>query len=75
MTQTEAIFNHLKQGNSLTPLEALRLFNCLRLSGRIKDLRDLGHNIITENEKNNGKVYARYRLVEYKTEGEQLVFV
>ena len=41
-SQNEQIAQHLKQGKTLTSLEALRLFGCLRLSGRIYDLRNKG---------------------------------
>lgn len=38
-TQTKAIYQHLKAGNRLTPLRALKLFGCLRLAARIHDIR------------------------------------
>jgi hypothetical protein len=37
-SQTKRIYKHLKSGNSLTQLSALRLFGCLRLSERIRDI-------------------------------------
>lgn len=61
----------MEQGHTITQLEAYHLTGCWRLSGRIKDLRDEGHNIITETETRNGKSYARYRLVKE----EQMSFV
>jgi len=39
-SQKKEIFAHLKSGKTLTPLEALRLFGCLRLGARIFELRD-----------------------------------
>ena len=48
MNQTEQILAHLKAGNSLTPIDALNLFGCFRLSARIKDLRDSGYEIDTD---------------------------
>ena len=46
-SQNTQILNYLKKGNSITALEALRLFGCLRLSGRIHELRHIGHDIQT----------------------------
>lgn len=68
-SQCDAILCFLKRGNTLTQLEALDLFGCLRLASRIKDLRNRGHVIetITETVYNrDGEPcrVARYRLVE-----------
>ena len=49
---------------SISPLEALEYCGSLRLSARIKNLRDEGFQIRTENETKNGKTYARYFLEE-----------
>ncbi len=63
MSQNEKILEHLKNGNTITPLEALERFGCMRLGSRINDLRE-DHIIETENEENGGKRYARYRYVQ-----------
>ena len=52
----------------ITPLQALQKFGCLRLSGRIYDLRDQGYDILTnmvEVKTADGDVarVAQYRLV------------
>ncbi|WLS99514.1 helix-turn-helix domain-containing protein [Snodgrassella alvi] len=44
-SQSEQILKYLQAGNALTPLEALRKFNCLRLGVRIYDLRQKGYVI------------------------------
>lgn len=62
MSQSDAILEHLKAGNSITPVDALRDFGCFRLAARIDDLRQRGHDIETVTEKRNGKKYARYLL-------------
>ena len=54
------------KGGSLTHVTALGLFSCARLAARIDDLRNMGHNIITENVKQNGKTFARYHLAKGK---------
>jgi len=41
-SQNTLILGHLARGRSLTPLQALRLFDCLRLGGRIHELRERG---------------------------------
>lgn len=47
MSQKRQILDYLKTRRQLTPLEALRRFGCLRLSGRILELRQEGHRIET----------------------------
>ncbi len=58
-SQNTAIRKHLLSGKSLTPLQALKQFGCLRLAARISDLRE-GMDIITEMVKIKGKRVARY---------------
>jgi hypothetical protein len=63
MSQSEAILAHLQSGESLTALQALSLFNCLRLGARVLDLRRQGHDIRTETIRTrSGKNVARYTL-------------
>lgn len=47
-SQNALILAHLQQGGSITSLDSLEKFGCLRLSARIKDLRDRGHQIVSE---------------------------
>lgn len=63
MTQTEQIRNHLLEGKSITPIDALREYGCFRLAARIDELRKEGLEIQTAKEKRNGKAYARYALI------------
>lgn len=62
ISQNKAIREHLMQGYSITPLDALNLFGSFRLSARIKDLRDSGMAIETEMVTINGKRVAKYTL-------------
>jgi hypothetical protein len=63
MSQTKAILEHLQKGHTLTPLDAVKLFNCMRLGARIWDLRRSGYNIQTDIiTTRSGKHIARYRL-------------
>jgi len=67
MSQTNDIFHHLKTVGSITALEALSEYGCFRLAARIKDLRDAGHNIYTDNvELPNGKTIAKYTLIQFE---------
>ena len=72
MTQKEAILDYLKKGNSLTPLEALNMFGCFRLSARIQDLEAEGNIIDSKPVTHNGKTYSSYKLV---MPGEQMSFL
>lgn len=38
-SQNRQIFAYLKEGNRITSMDALYLFNCFRLASRISDLR------------------------------------
>ena len=69
MTQTTLILEHLKSHRTITPREAMWLFDCMRLSARINDLRQMGHKIRTvmiKGVNRNGEPirYAMYTLEE-----------
>lgn len=71
-TQCQKALNYIKEHGSITPSEAYNRLHIYRLSGRIKDLRDAGVNILTEimSEKNaDGETvkYASYSLAKEKT--------
>ena len=60
-TQCELILAYLQDGNTLTSLEALKLFGCMRLASRIHDLRDKGYDIKNERiQVPSGKYVTRY---------------
>ena len=61
MTQESEIFDHLKRTGTITPLQALNNFGCLRLAARISDLRRKGHRIETDMIERGGKRFAMYR--------------
>jgi hypothetical protein len=44
-SQNNRIYTYLKQGHSLTPLVALKMFGCFRLAARVYDLRYIGVNV------------------------------
>lgn len=68
-SQSKQILEYMKKHGSITSIEAVRHIGCLRLSGRIFDLRQEGYPITTDMEvvptRNGGKTtVAVYRLVE-----------
>ncbi len=64
-SQTTRIAEYLKEGNSITPLEALNLFGCFRLGARIADIKERYGWTIESNRvvTSTGKRVASYRLV------------
>lgn len=63
MSQSDAILDALKRGETLTALDALARFRCLRLSGRVLELRQKGYAIETRIvETPSGKRIAEYSL-------------
>ena len=65
MTQNEQILTHLRK-QTITPMEAAKLYGIMCLSERIRDLRAKGVQILTLIEKHNGKRFARYSLIKEK---------
>lgn len=69
MTQNEMIIDYLRtHPNGLTPQDAVSLFGCMRLSGRIFEIKQMGYAIKTEIETTKNRFgrsvnYARYKLV------------
>ena len=69
-TQNEQILKYLQtHKHGITPLKALDKFGCLRLSGRIWDLRNMGYPIVTniievKNRYDDVVRVAEYRLIE-----------
>ncbi|HBL74270.1 MAG: hypothetical protein A2W90_18120 [Bacteroidetes bacterium GWF2_42_66] len=61
-SQNQQIRAHLEAGKSITPLEALRKFNCLRLGARIYNLKGIGLPISSKIVSRNGKHFAEYSL-------------
>lgn len=47
-SQTDRILEWMLSGKSLTPLEALKQFNCLRLGARIADIKAKGYIVYSE---------------------------
>lgn len=61
-SQNALIKGWLLNGKSITPMEALNMFGCFRLSARIADLREEGLAVVTDMVTINDKRVARYYL-------------
>lgn len=69
MTQCDMILRHLREEGSITPLDALSKFGCMRLGARIWDLKRRGHKIVKVTETALNRYgqetrFARYHLRE-----------
>ena len=63
--QKKAILDYMMQGHSITPIEALEKFRCLRLGARIWELKHKdGYIVYTDMVKDpkTGKRYAQYSM-------------
>ena len=61
-SQNSRILKHLMKGKTLNPLQALNLFDCFRLSARVKNLKHDGFPILTTMITKGGKRFAQYSL-------------
>ena len=65
MSQNDLILEHLREGRTITAIEALGLYGVFRLAARIKDLRNAGHSIASYKMRvPGGRAIARYELHE-----------
>ena len=64
-SQEKRVLAYLKDGYTITQLEALQMFGCMRLSDRIFTLRNKGYNIKTKMVvTNTGKKVGQYKLLK-----------
>ncbi len=62
-SQNEKIRRHLTMGRKITPLQALKMYGCFRLSARIHDLKQKGLRIVSKIvTTKTGKHVAQYSL-------------
>ena len=63
MSQTQKILEHLTKVGSISWVEANDLYRVRSLTRRIADLRQAGHDIVSEWRKDHlGQRYTRYSL-------------
>jgi hypothetical protein len=63
MTKQQKILEYLQSGRSLTPRDAVQLFQCYCLSQTVTALKKKGHNIIAVLEHGNGAQWAKYSMM------------
>lgn len=68
-SQNSRILRYLMKGKSLSPLQALKMFDTWRLARCIGDLRKEGFPIVTTMVTVKGKTFARYTLDHQATLG------
>ena len=66
MKQKERILWYLNEYGRITTLSAYEELGCTRLSARIKDLRDDGHNIVTNMITVKNRFGDDCRVAEYR---------
>lgn len=69
VSQCDKILTYIREHGSITPLDALREFGCMRLASRMSDLKGRGYNVksVMESSKNKSGEpvsYARYTICE-----------
>lgn len=66
LAQKEVVLRHLKENGSITSWEAVMEYGILRLSARISELRDEGHEIesvwVTKKMKGETMRWVKYTL-------------
>lgn len=65
-TQKQKVLKHLRERGVLTIYNAFRLYDCTRLSERIRELESDGHLINHVPIVRDGKRYMAYSLIEEK---------
>ena len=68
LTQCERIIQFIEENGSITQLDALREFGCMRLASRISDLKKMGYAVDKRMEKSKNRYgdpisYARYTII------------
>jgi hypothetical protein len=76
MTQRARILQYLMKYGSITPIDAMREFGCMRLATRIFELKQSGWGITTrietaKNQFGENVHYARYIFNNYSSEGKK----
>jgi Helix-turn-helix domain len=61
-SQSFRIYQFMRKGMGITPLQALSRFGCFRLAARIHELRSMGINVIKTNVVKNNKQFAQYSI-------------
>lgn len=68
MTQCEKILQYIEENGSITQLDAMREFGCMRLASRMCDIKKMGYTVAKKMETAKNRYgesvsYARYAIV------------
>lgn len=64
------VLQHLEKYGSITSMDAFKEYGITRLAARIKDLRELGYDIITIMIENKNRYNEDTRYAKYVLKGE-----
>jgi hypothetical protein len=69
LTQCEKILKYIEETGSITQMDALREFGCMRLASRMCDIKKMGYAVEMKMEKAKNRYgdaikYARYFICE-----------
>lgn len=67
LNQCERILKYIEEEGSITQLDALENFGCMRLASRMCDIKKMGYNVTKRTEKKKNRygdtvTYARYSI-------------
>lgn len=67
MTQCERILQYIEETGSITQMDALKEFGCMRLASRMSDIKKMGYAVESKMEKSKNRYgepvhYARYSI-------------
>lgn len=71
ISQENKVINYMREYGSITQLDALREFGCMRLASRISSLRKKGYSIISELETSKNRYGETIKYSRYRMEAEQ----
>lgn len=68
LTQCERIIQFIEETGSITQLDALEQFGCMRLASRMCDIKKMGYSVEKKMEKSRNRYgepisYARYTII------------
>jgi len=65
-SQNEIVLSHLQTHKGITSMDAFQKYSITRLSGRIFDLREKGHNIVSVDREGTTPLGHKCKFTEYR---------
>lgn len=69
-TQCDKILRYLRENGSITPVDAMAEFGCMRLAARVADLKKDGYTIVKRMKTGRNRYNDKITFAEYFLEGE-----